>query len=155
MKGSKLFYLMVLILPWLTIPLLGNRTFKRYAPAAAFICAFTKVIDIYGEKKKWWKFYRGIPPFDSMNFFNLGPYFVTSLWILKMTYGKFTIYLFSNIILHICFIFLGGLKLVKHFKFFTLVRLTKIQYFFIDVIRAFLLYGFQILYDFYKKNKPV
>lgn len=155
MKGSKLFYLLVLILPWLTIPLLGNRAFKRFAPAAAFICAFTKAIDIYGEKKKWWKFYRGIPPFNSMNFFNLGPYFVTSLWILKMTYGKFPIYILTNIILHIGFIFLGGVKLVRFFKIFTLVKLTKVQYFAIDVSRALLLYGFQMFYDFSNKNKAM
>lgn len=155
MKGSKLFYLMVLILPWLTIPLLGKKSFKQYAPAAAFICAFTKAIDIFGEKKKWWKFYRGIPPFDSMNFFNLGPYFVTSLWMLKMYFGKFPIYLFSNLLLHIGFIFFGGLRLVKHFKIFSLVKLSKTQYLAIDVFRAFLLYGFQIFYDISRKNQSV
>jgi hypothetical protein len=80
MKNSKLFLLAILFLPWLTIPLLGRNAFKKYLPAAIFICTFTKAIDIFGEKKKWWRFYKGIPPLNSMNFFNFGFYFVSSLW---------------------------------------------------------------------------
>ncbi len=105
MKNSKLIYIAVLILPWLTVPLLGRKTFKKYLPAALFIRTFTKGLDIFGEKKKWWRFYKGIFHLDSMNFFNFGPYLVTSLWVLKFTYGKFPTYLISNLILHICFIY--------------------------------------------------
>ncbi|MCM3692187.1 hypothetical protein [Neobacillus niacini] len=148
MKNSKLFYTALLILPWLTVPLLGRNSFKKYLPAAIFICTFTKAIDIFGENKKWWRFYKGIPPFDSMNFFNFGPYFVTSLWMLKMTYGKFPLYLISNMILHICFIYLGGINLVKRYKIFSLVKLTKFQYFAIDLLRGLLLYSFQNINDF-------
>lgn len=146
MKKSKMVYLILLIIPWLTIPLLGKNAFKKYLPSALFIVIFTKAIDIFGEKRKWWRFYKGIGPFDSMNFFNLGPYFVTSLWMLKWTYGKFIVYLMSNEVLHIFFIFLGGLKFAKHFKVFSLVKLTKLQYLFINLIRGFSLYGFQYIY---------
>lgn len=148
----KWFLLALLIMPWLTIPLLGRKSFKRYFSASLSICLFTKVIDIFGEKKRWWRFYKGIHPFDSMNFFNFGPYFTTSLWILKMTYGRFRSYLISNIILHISFIYLGGLKLVKRFKIFTLEGLTKFQYLIIDFFRALLLYGFQYINELRHKN---
>ncbi|WP_147533326.1 hypothetical protein [Bacillus marasmi] len=152
MKNSKSFYLAILFLPWLTLPFLGRNAFKKFLPAAIFISIFTKAIDIFGEKKRWWRFYKGIPPFDSMNFFNLGPYFVTSLWILKMTYGKFPVYLISNIVLHICFIYLGGLNFVKRFKIFTLVKLTKFKYLLIDFFRALLLYNFQYINELRKKR---
>lgn len=145
MKNPKLFYLLLLILPWLTVPLLGRKSFMKYLPAAIFMSTFTKAIDLFGEKKKWWRFYKGIPPLDSMNFFNFGPYVVTSLWSLKMTYGKFPIYIISNAILHICFIYLGGIKLVDRYKIFTLRKLTKLQYLAIDLIRALLLYSFQYI----------
>jgi hypothetical protein len=145
LKNQKLFYIALLILPWLTVPFLGRSSFKKFLPAAIFISTFTKAIDLFGEKKNWWRFYKGIPPLDSMNFFNFGPYLVTSLWALKMTYGKFPLYLISNLILHICFIFLGGVKLVSHFKIFTLEKLTKFQYLAIDFLRALLLYAFQFI----------
>jgi hypothetical protein len=152
MKNSKVFLLSLLILPWLTIPLLGKNTCKKFLPAAIFICTFTKAIDLFGEKKEWWKFYKGIGPFDSMNFFNLGPYFVTSLWMLKWTYGKFTLYLMINSALHILFIFFGGLKFVKYFKIFSMRKLSKPHYLLIDLLRAILLYGFQYIVDLRTKT---
>lgn len=145
MRKSKRFLFVILIIPWLTVPLLGRKAFEKYYPSALFICIFTKVIDIFGEKKKWWRFYKGIPLLNSMNFFNFGPYFVSSLWVLKMTYGKFRLYIISNMILHFCFIYLGGLKLVKRYKIFSLKELSKFQYFTIDFLRALLLYSFQYL----------
>jgi len=145
MKNLKLFYFALLILPWLTVPFLGRNSFKKYLPAAIFISTVTIALDLFGEKKKWWRFYKGVPPLDSMNFFNFGPYLVTSLWMLKMTYGNFPLYLISNLILQICFIFFGGVKLVDRYKIFTLDKLTKFQYLAIDVLRALLLYSFQYI----------
>lgn len=154
MKNSKSFYTALLILPWLTVPLLGRKSLIKYLPAAIFMSTFTKAIDLFGEKKKWWQFYKGIPPLDSMNFFNFGPYFISSLWVLKLTYGKFLIYLLTNTILHICFIYLGGIKLVNRYKIFTLKKLTKSQYLTLDFLRALLLYSFQYIIDYNhcKKN---
>lgn len=143
----------MLVLSWLTIPLLGKKALKKYYPSALFICIVTKLLDEFGQRKKWWKFYKGIPPLDSMNFFNFGPYFVSSLWILKMTYGKFIFYLISNVILHIIFIYFGGVKIVSRFKIFSLVHLSKFQYFLIDFLRAILLYGFQNIVEYFKGNK--
>ncbi|MFB5197603.1 hypothetical protein ACE198_22290 [Neobacillus sp. KR4-4] len=144
MKNQKLFLLALLVLPWLTVPLLGRKAFKRFLPTAIFMCTFTKALDLYGEKKNWWKFYNGIGPFNSMNFMNFGPYLVTSLWILKMTFGKFPLYIISNTVLHMFFIF-GGLKFVENFKIFSLENLSKIKYLSINFLRALILYGFQYI----------
>ncbi|WML44357.1 hypothetical protein [Neobacillus sp. PS3-40] len=144
MKNSKLFLVAMLILPLLTLPLLGRNVLKKYLPAAIFICILTKILDTFGERKNWWRFYKGIPPLDSMDMLNFGPYFVSSLWLLKMTYGKFPLYLISNTILHILFIFLG-IKYIKRLRILSLVKLTKFQYLAIDFIRALLLYVFQFL----------
>ena len=145
MKNSKLFYIALLILPWLTVPFLGRNSFKKYLPAAIFMGTVTTALDLFGEKKKWWRFYKEIPPLKSMNLFNWGPYFVSSLWMLKVAYGKFPLYIISNTILHICFVYLGGIKLVNYFKIFTLEKLTKFQYLAIDFLRALLLYAFQFI----------
>ncbi|MCM3117995.1 hypothetical protein M3610_22390 [Neobacillus sp. MER 74] len=153
MKNSKFIYIALLILPWLTVPLLGRKSFKKYLPAAVFMSTFTKALDLFGEKKKWWRFYKGIPPLDSMNFFNFGPYLVTSLWVLKITFGKFLLYFISNIILHICFIYFGGLKIVKRYKIFELKKLTKFQYLIIDLLRALILYSFHSLINISHNTK--
>ncbi|TCP21700.1 hypothetical protein EV207_1409 [Scopulibacillus darangshiensis] len=143
---KKLLFIAMLIVPWLTMPFLGRSALKRYLPAAIFMCTFVKAIDMYGKQKRWWRFYKGMPPFKSVDFLNLGPYFVTSLWMLKMTYGKFPLYLISNIVFQFLFTFLG-LKYLKRYKIASLVRLTKFQYLAIDFLRALLLYGFQYICD--------
>lgn len=155
MKNHKVLLLTTLLLPWLTIPLLGKGAFKKYVPAAIFICTFTKALDIFGENKKWWRFYKGIAHLNSMNFFNLGPYFITSIWMLKFTFGKFPMYLITNFVLHLCFIYLGGLKSVSRFRLFTLDKLSKFQYLGINTLRAFLLYAFQYLMDVSANKKPL
>jgi hypothetical protein len=147
MKNRKTFLLLLVILPWFSVPLLGKQTLRKFGLSAIFFCTLTKALDYFGEKKRWWRFYKGIPPFRSMNFFNLGPYFVTSLWVLRWTYGKFPLYLLANSLLHILFIFCGGIKWMNRLKIATLLRLSKLQYFGIDVLRALSLYGFQHLVE--------
>lgn len=144
MKNQKLFLIVLLVVPWLTVPFLGKKAFRRFLPTAIFMATFTKALDFYGEKKNWWKFYSGVGPFNSMNFMNFGPYLVTSLWVLKITFGKFPLYLFTNTILHTSFIF-GGLKYVKDFRIFTLENLSKFKYLLIDLVRALILYTFQYI----------
>jgi hypothetical protein len=141
-KSSKLFLITMLILSWLTLPFLGKGALKKFLPAGIFICVLTKFLDKFGERKKWWRFYKGISPLDSMDFFNFGPYLATSLWMLKLFYGKFGAFLVSNTILQIVFIY-WGLKYVKRFRILSLVFLSKFQYLVIDIIRAILLYSFQ------------
>lgn len=153
MKNRKLFLLIVLIVPWITTPLLGMEAFKRYAPAAIFMVTFTKAINLFGENKGWWRFYKGIGPLNSMNFFNFGPYLITSLWMLKITYRKFPLYLILNLVLHFSFIYLGGLQVVKHYKIASLQNLSKFQYFLIDTLRALILYGFQYINDLNLRKK--
>ncbi|NHC42870.1 hypothetical protein G6549_23510 [Bacillus sp. MM2020_1] len=144
MKNQKLFLISLLVLPWLTVPFLGRKACKRFLPTAIFMCTFTKALDFYGEKKTWWKFYKGVGPFDSMNFMNFGPYLVTSLWILKMTFGRFPLYIISNTVLHMSFIF-GGLKFINNYKIFSLEDLSKLKYLAINFLRAMVLYGFQYI----------
>jgi hypothetical protein len=131
---------------------MGKNTLKKYLPATIFIKVVTIALDIYGEKKKWWKFHRGIPPFNSMNFFDFGPYFVTTLWILKLTYGKLRLFLITNFFLHILFIS-KGIKYAKKYKIFSFINLSKFQYLVIDFLRAILLYTFQYIVDLSLINK--
>ncbi|MCQ6281707.1 hypothetical protein [Bacillus sp. EB600] len=152
MKKSKLL-LVLLILPWLTVPFLGVNAFKKYLPSALFICTFTKALDMFGEKKKWWRIYKGIGPLDSMNFFNWGPYFVSALWMLKMSYGKFPLYLLINAINHIIFTFFG-LKQLKRYKI-ALVNIKKFPYLMLLTLRELVLYGFQLISDLKKSNYKV
>jgi hypothetical protein len=143
---KKLLFVSLLIIPWLTVPFIGRHTFKRYLAASLFICILTKVLDNYGRRKRWWKIYKGLSPLNSMDILIFGPYFVTSLWMLKMTYGRFPLFLISNTILHTLFIFLG-LKHLKRWRILSLEKLSRLHYLVIDFFRAILLYAFQLIND--------
>lgn len=150
MKKSKIL-LILFFLPWLTLPFLGINAFKKYLPSALFSCTFTKALDMFGENKKWWHFYKGIGPLDSMNFFNFGPYFVISLWMLKLLYGKFRLYLIFSSITHIIYTFIG-LKYVKRYKIGSLVSMKKLTYLLLLTFRGLVLYAFQLINDLSKQN---
>jgi hypothetical protein len=145
------FFLALLLVPWLTVPFLGKQNFKKYLPAALFSCFFTKVLDMTGQRRKWWRYYKGIGPIDSMNFFNFGPYLVISMWFLRMTYGKFPLYLILNTISHVVYIFIAE-KPLKRYKIGRLVKMKLPTYFGLLSLRGLVLYGFQMLID-WPKNK--
>ncbi|MBT2706965.1 hypothetical protein [Bacillus sp. ISL-47] len=144
-KNSRLLLIIMMIIPWISLPLLGRKTIKRFLPATVFICLVVKVMNIIAEKRKWWWFYTSIHSKIKGDIpFILGPYFICSLWVLKMTYGKFSLFLITNAILHFLFVFPGG-KLLKKLGIVSLVRINSIQLFFILLIRAVLLYSFQFV----------
>ncbi len=56
-KNQWLLNIVMIILSWLTMPLLGWRTIRRFLPAsilAVLICSLDAQI---GKKRKWWSFY--------------------------------------------------------------------------------------------------
>lgn len=150
-KKSKIL-LFLFILPWLTVPFIGVKDLKKYLPSALFNCTFTKALDMFGENKKWWHFYRGIGPLDSMNFLNFGPYFVISLWMLKISFGKFPLYFMINVASHILYTFIG-LKYLKRYKIVTLENMKKFPYIMLLTLRGLILYSFQLITDLNKQQK--
>ncbi|MDQ0185293.1 hypothetical protein MKX78_03505 [Cytobacillus sp. FSL R5-0569] len=104
-----------------------------------------------GKKRKWWIFYNKPNSYFSGEFaFNIGPFFVGSMWILKWTYGNFKRFIFLNAIVDGAFAFALD-TIGKRIKIFTLVRINKFQFFLYFFYKAFLLYGFQYLFES-KKN---
>lgn len=109
------------------------------------------MMNILAKKRKWWSFYSSIHPKIPGDIpFIIGPYFVTSLWILKMTYGRYPLYFITNTIVHFLFSF-PGMKLLKRLGIVSLVRISPIQGVLLQEIRSLLLYGSQFVKE---KIKP-
>ena len=141
-----------MILPWFSIPLLGRSTINRFLPATILISCVVKINNITAKKRNWWKFYNSIHPKISGDIpFILGPYLLSSLWILKLTYGKLTLFMITNAIGHILFAF-PGMKLLKQLGIVSLVKMKPIQLTLLLTIRGFLLYGFQFVIENIKRN---
>jgi hypothetical protein len=43
MRRTKKLILLMVILPWLSVPFIGTRSFKRFLPGALFMCSFLLV----------------------------------------------------------------------------------------------------------------
>jgi hypothetical protein len=146
MKKAGSLHILMILLPWLTIPLIGKKPIKRYFLSSFLMSLFLIMEFIYAEKKKWWQWLR---VYRRPNFLGglpliFGPFLIGSVWILKYTYGKFKLYLLVNIIVDSLFTYLGT-DWLRKLGFATLVRLNQFQLSLLFLLKSFLLYGFQIL----------
>lgn len=146
-KRHKVFNVLIILIPWLSLIFIGKRSFKRYSFASVFIGIFEIINHLYGHKRKWWKFYdkpqlfiRDELPFD------IGPYLPMSMWFLKFSYGNFKKFVLINAIANGVFAF-GIIPMLKVFKIVRLKRLNYFQFFIYIHYKAYILYGVQYLFE--------
>jgi hypothetical protein len=154
LKNTRFLLLIMMILPWFSLPLLGRRALKRFLPATIFISFLVKYNNYIAKKRKWWIFTNSIHPKIAGDIpFILGPYSLSALWVLKLTYGKFPLFIMINAIGHILFAY-PGMKLLRRLGIVSLVRMKPIQLTLLLTIRGFLLYGFQFALEKIKPRGP-
>lgn len=152
-KHPRLLLLLMMLVPWLTLPFLGKSSIKRYFSATLFMALFIRIESYLAKKRKWWWFYekvyskaRGETPLI------WGPFFVGSLWILKLTYGRFFTYLLVNLAVDTWFTYPFVNWLTKS-GIASLVRFKKIHLSALLFVKSLLLYGFQFFTEKVKKVK--
>lgn len=146
-KRHLVFNLSIILIPWLSLLLIGKRSFKRYSFAGIFIVIFEIVNHLYGHKRNWWKFYDKRKAFfkDELPF-SVGPYMPFSMWLLKISYGNFKRFVLLNLISDGLFAFLF-IDILKKFKIISLNGINHFQFFIYLHYKAYLLYGFQYLFE--------
>jgi hypothetical protein len=152
LKYSKSLLLLLMILPWFSVPLLGKDAFKRFLPAGLFISLVVRMVNFVAKKRRWWWWYETLhPKMSGVIPFMWGPFLIGTLWILKWTYGKFLRYITLNIIVDGAFTY-GLVYYLQKFGIASLVRMKKTPLMFIFMVEALLLYGFQFFKE--KLFKP-
>ncbi|WP_413303213.1 hypothetical protein AA0X95_25640 [Bacillus sp. 1P10SD] len=152
MKQNKLFLLAMMLIPWLSLPLLGKRAFKRFYPGALFIFVWVLFESYFAKKRLWWRFYEKLIPKTMGELpFMIGPFFVGSLWILKFTFGNFFRYLLLNLILDTLFAFPGMIAL-RRMGIVSLVSMKHYQMGLIFMIKSVIMYGFQSMIEKMRKK---
>ena len=145
MKYSKQLLVSMIIISWFSLAFAGKESIKRFLPASLFMAIIVRVVNIIAKKRKWWWWYEKIHPSVSGSFpFVWGSFFVSSLWIMKFTYGNFMRYIGLNVIAHSAFTYVLEPFLQK-FGIASLVRMKKSQLMYVFTVLAFLLYGFQLV----------
>lgn len=142
-KRHKLFNIILILIPWLSVLFLGKHHLKRFSWAGLFIVIFEIINHKIGEKRNWWIFYDKRKSFLTNELpFSIGPYMPLSMWLLKFSYGNFKKYFLLNVIVDGLFAF-PIITLLKKMKIIGLNRLNHFQFFIYLNYKAYLLYGMQ------------
>jgi hypothetical protein len=152
-RRHKIFNVLIILIPWLSLLFLGKRDVKRYSFSGVFIVIFEIINHLYGHKRNWWKFYDKGKSFlrDELPF-SVGPYMPISMWLLKLSDGNFKKFVLQNVIVDGIFAFIF-MDVLKKLKIISLGRLTRVQFFFYLNYKAYLLYGVQYLSDKVRKYR--
>jgi hypothetical protein len=146
-KNQMLLNITMIIVSWLAIPLLGKRTIIRFLPATVISMVICSLDLKIGKRRKWWVFHNN--PRSSVKNeipFLIGPMLVMGLGTLKYAFGDFKKFIFLNAIGGA--FFTGPLtKFFTKLNLYKLVKINHFQFFLYFFYKAFILYGFQLLYD--------
>ncbi|MEH7177054.1 hypothetical protein [Neobacillus vireti] len=152
-KRHKVFNLLIILIPWMSLLFIGKRNIRRFAFSGVFIVIFEIINHLYGHKRNWWKFYDKRKSFirDELPF-SVGPYMPLSIWLLKLSYGNFKKFILLNLISDGAFAFFF-IDVLKKLKIISLNRINHLQFFFYLHYKAYILYGVQYLSDKIKRYR--
>lgn len=95
------------LIPMASLVLVGDKALRRYLPVALFVTAINTLIYQAAYHYNWWR-ESGLFEWDKVA--NIpwvySAYLVATIWIFKLTYGKFIVYLITNLILDGIYIYL-------------------------------------------------
>ena len=146
-KKHKIFNIVIIGIPWLSLLLLGKRDVKRFSLAGVVIVIIEIINHMIGNKRKWWKFYDKRKSFlkDELPF-SIGPYMPLSMWLLKYSYGNFKKFVLLNAIADWIFAY-PIISFLKKIKIVGLNRLNHLQFFMYIHHKAYILYAVQSWYE--------
>ncbi|WP_211170984.1 hypothetical protein [Bacillus sp. DNRA2] len=152
MKYSRTLLLIMMILPWFSIPLMGKRAFNQYLSTGLLMAILVRITNAIAKKRKWWWWYETIFPKLSGSIpFILGPFLVGSLWILKWSYGRLFKFVIVNLIYDGLFTYVV-VPLLTKFGIASLVRMKKLQLMYVFAVLASILYIFQLIKELIQHN---
>ncbi|MEC2074600.1 hypothetical protein [Metabacillus fastidiosus] len=143
MRGAKYMLSGMVLLSWATVPFLGIKNIKRYLPSSIFMSLFIMMESYLAHKRNWWIIYKKLHPYLTGELpFIMGPFIVGSLWVFKISKGKFLIYMFVNLVVDIIFCY-PLVTLLKKLGIAALDRLQHHQLLVLFLFKAALMYIYQ------------
>jgi hypothetical protein len=134
----------LIILSWSTIFFLPKEARKKYVPVATFSSLLVVILSMLSFHFKWWRVKGGILDkiFNDFSFI-FGPYFVGTMWIFHLSFGKFWLYSLINIFMDTILLYPFN-WLFQKLNVYKLVNITPKQLLYTTLSFALALYGYQI-----------
>jgi len=134
---------LIIIIPWLTLIVMGKENAKRYLPVGLFAAFTSSIIIETGITLQWWAVLETAYPLKSIAYlFGLLP--VMTMWIFRYTFGNFLLYIGVDAISNITFTFLYLGIFLSNRGIFQYVAVSPFQTFLMTTVHGFALYGYQI-----------
>jgi hypothetical protein len=154
-KNQWLLNMAMIIISWLTIPLLGMYNIKKFLPSSILAVILCSLDALIGKRRRWWVFYNKPHSILKNEFpFLIGPMLALSLWLLKWSYGNLKKFLMLNAFGDIIFVF-PITKLFRKIRLFRLEKFNEFQFFLYFFYKSFFLYGCQYLFEKYKNASSI
>ena len=142
----------MMLIPWLSLPLLGKKSFRRFYPGALLVCIWVTCESLFAKKRVWWRFYdKLIPNVMGEIPFIVGPFFIGSIWILKFTFGNFLRFLVVNLVTEFLFVY-PGMIILRNMGVVSLVRMKHYQMGILFMAKSVLMYVFQSFIEKLRKK---
>ncbi|MBP2658718.1 MAG: hypothetical protein H6Q69_1750 [Firmicutes bacterium] len=133
----------MLIVPWLTLFFMERKTIKQFMPTALFSVVTSILMVEAGETFNWWIINETAYPFRTVSYlFGLNP--VTTMWLLKSTYGRFKLYLAVDVVLNFGFVYLFLNYFLGNRGIFQPVGITALQNVLLASLHGVVIYVFQL-----------
>ncbi|MEH7096635.1 hypothetical protein [Neobacillus vireti] len=155
MKQKWKMYIL-LILPWISLFKFGKSSFIRYLPTIVFSDLMIALISELSRELKWWKVKNPIfPKLATDVSFVFGPFTILNLWIFKLTYKRFWLYLLTNLFADYLFAY-PLTTIAEKIGVYKMVRMSRKQLFFLSVVVAIINYLYQFfMVEPLRKEKTV
>jgi hypothetical protein len=143
----------ILIVPWLSLLFLKKEIVKRYMPVSIFTALLVTIYSEYGYLHQWWVIKERIFPVIAYVPFVYGSFLAGTLWIFHFTFGRFWVYLLTNIVVDFLFMFPANYWL-ESAGFYELVNRSNWNIFIDFVIMSVIIYGYQLWQEGGLKEGP-
>jgi hypothetical protein len=131
------------ILSWLTVYFIPKKTVKRYLPASAMASLLVMTLVFIGTHYNSWEV-KGSTKTRIYNILSviLGPFSVGTLWIFHLTFGKFRLYVLTNLLQNLIYAF-PIITFFEKVNFIKYVKFTRIHHLIASMTFSLIIYGYQ------------
>ncbi len=132
----------LLLGPWLLLFFLKKNKLKRFFPAGVFGSLVLTFVFQLADRFKWWEIKENIILLTNTTTFVYGLFLVGTVIIMYFTYGKFLLYMLTNLVMDSLLAF-GISKWYEYLGIYKLINITSFGVLLLSLFVAVLNYGFQ------------
>lgn len=132
--------------PWLSLFFMKKAEIKQWMPVAMFAVVLATIIGDIGIRLGSWATRESVYPFAQLLPYTFGTMPVLTIWVFKLAYGRFGLYMAVNTILDIVFNFflLNYFLPIRGIIDFNISPLLSLP---ITLLHAVVIYGYQMWQD--------